>query len=505
MILALGPAQEAAAAAAPAAGAHFVYEQCDSALPAGGTSGAVFHGVYGYVPGDNCQEVGGALIIAQGPGLERSEASWALPISATPGGSVEALAITAELCSGQSHDAATVGSVLGQAWPVDCGWHTLSFTGGAPNLGASALALGCSGSCAGGPYAVAHYLAATEADPNPPSVTVTGGTLAAGGTLHGHQTLSAEATDLGGGVAALSLRVNGARYEAPLTPACKTAVVANPSVTGTVALTPSPCPSNLAASWSLDTAQPPFGPGPNLLQVCALDFSTIGPANEGCATAGAMVDNSCPESTVAGGEAVRGSFRSSGRRVATFANGRSALIGGRVVDAAGRPLAGATVCVSGRTLAAGARREALGTVLTGSEGRFAYRLPPGPNREVTFAYRRDARQIEVHLRYRAHAEPSLLASAGRLRNGALLRFRGRLYGPDRRGRVVVLQAGVVGSKRWITFRRATSGRDGWFRAGYRFTSTHRPTTYRFRAVVPEQAGYPWAQGDSRPVLVEVAP
>jgi hypothetical protein len=71
--------------------------------------------------------------------------------------------------------------------------------------------------------------------------------------------------------------------------------------------------------------------------------------------------------------------------------------------------------------------------------------------------------------------------------------------------VVVLQANVLGSKRWITFRKATSGHKGVFKANYRFTSTTRATSYRFRAVVPTQAGYPWAQGHSKPLVVRVAP
>jgi hypothetical protein len=57
--------------------------------------------------------------------------------------------------------------------------------------------------------------------------------------------------------------------------------------------------------------------------------------------------------------------------------------------------------------------------------------------------------------------------------------------------------------RWITFRKTTSARKGIFRAAYHFTATTRTTTYRFRALVPRQAGYPWAPGHSKPVRVVV--
>ena len=61
----------------------------------------------------------------------------------------------------------------------------------------------------------------------------------------------------------------------------------------------------------------------------------------------------------------------------------------------------------------------------------------------------------------------------------------------------------AGSKRWITFRRATTNGRGGFRSSYRFTSTTRRTRYRFRALVPRQAGYPWVEGHSKPVEVLV--
>ena len=46
---------------------------------------------------------------------------------------------------------------------------------------------------------------------------------------------------------------------------------------------------------------------------------------------------------------------------------------------------------------------------------------------------------------------------------------------------------------------------GQFHSGYRFTHTTRKITYRFRAVVPDQAGYPWVGGTSKPVKVRVLP
>jgi hypothetical protein len=494
-----------ARAANPTAPARFIYERCDPAVPGGGTEGAVFAGNFGYIPGNTCAEADGALILSQGPDMGAGQSSWAVPIAATPGGSVEAVALTAQVCNGQSHDAAVDGVVLGQPWPADCVLHTRAFGTAAAASGLPLLALRCLSQCLGGPFAYAHYIAATEVDPHPPAINFTGGSLLAGGALRGHQSLLAETSDLGGGVAQVVLQVNGARYEAPLTPACKTTVVSNPTTSGTVAITPTPCPPALSASWSLDTAQPPFHQGQNILQACAQDFSTIGPAGESCTATSVSVDNSCPESAVAGGESFRAAFKASGRTTTTVRFGHGALVRGRLLDAGGQPLAAATICVASQVLAPGAPKQPLGMIATDAAGHFSYPLSPGPVRDVILDYRRDARQIEATLRYRAHARPTLMASARTRRNGQRLGFSGELNGPRRGGRVVILQAGVAGSRRWITFRRAVSDANGRFRAAYHFTATTRATDYRFRAVVPTQAGYPWVQGHSKSVRVRVSP
>ncbi len=69
---------------------------------------------------------------------------------------------------------------------------------------------------------------------------------------------------------------------------------------------------------------------------------------------------------------------------------------------------------------------------------------------------------------------------------------------------MIVQANVVGSKRWITFRKATTDGKGDFNATYRFKKTTRRTAYRFRAVVPTQDSYPWLGGASAPAKVVVS-
>jgi hypothetical protein len=490
------------AAAAPA---RYVFEKCDSVLPGGGTDGATFVGPAPFTPGNNCAEPEGALIILQGGPTNSAEAHWALPMPAPPGGTMESITVTAELCDGTNHDPETVAYAIRPAWPVDCSVKVRSFPINSAGGSSGLLSLACNGSCAQDPFAWAHYFAATEVDPVPPSIDSLRGTLVAGGTVHGSQTLTATAHDEGGGIESMSLRLNGSLVAPRKDFNCQTAKANNSSFVGTVATVVTPCPAVAQAAWALNTENFPFHDGRNTLQLCADDFSTIGPPNESCSEEGVEVDNSCPQSLTANGENLTAAFKQSDRQRITVGFGHPAKIAGRLTDANRQPLAGATVCVWARTLEGAAPKQLLQALVTDAHGHYSYLLGPGPNRAVIVGYRQDARQLERHLRYLAHAHPTLRSSAEHLRNGQWLHFRGRLPGPGRSGRVIVLQANVVGSSRWVTFRRATTDREGLFSAAYRFNSTTRTTGYRFRAVVPSQDGYPWVQGHSRSVKVTVTP
>jgi hypothetical protein len=162
---------------------------------------------------------------------------------------------------------------------------------------------------------------------------------------------------------------------------------------------------------------------------------------------------------------------------------------------------GATICVQSQT--EGAALVPVATVSTDPNGRFAYGVSPGPNRQILIGYRHGSFELARTLKLSSSPRPTLRARPRKLRNGERVRLQGRLPEPRAAGRVVVLQAGVPGRHRWITFRKATTGPRGRFKAKYHFTSTTRRITYRFRALVPRQSGYPWIQGTSRPAKVTV--
>lgn len=509
-------------AVAGAAPSRYVYEKCDSVLPGGGTRDGTFTAVAGvpFKAENSCSEPGGFLKISQAGSLPfSSAASWALPMGAPPGGKMESIAITAAICNAsntqvyafalQKNWASTCIPEV-RTYPIDSSWGTNALislgctTSGGDGTGEGDPADENKG-CDASPWIYAHYFAATEADPVAPTVSSLGGTLLAKGTVHGQQTLGAIAHDEGGGVSNVSVQVNGSSAAQPRVSECQTAVAHNSSVTGIVATALTPCPPDVATSWTLDTQAYPFRAGLNSVRVCASDFATLGDPNIACSAPRSLtLDNSCVESIAAGGSILSAKFRHSKGTAVTVGFGHGAALSGKLATAAGTPVSGATICIEQRVLGVRDNVENFAFVKTDASGRYTYRVPPGPNREVIVRYRHDATLLTRGLQYLSRTRPSLHASPTRLDNGHPVRFWGRLPGPKAGGNVVVLQANVVGSNRWITFRKATAGPGGKFHASYNFTSTTRSTHYRFRAVVPLQAGYPWVEGSSNPVKVLVS-
>ena len=264
-----------------------------------------------------------------------------------------------------------------------------------------------------------------------------------------------------------------------------------------------PCPTEVSAEWTLDTESYPFQQGTNTVEVCASDFATLSDPNTTCSKRTVEIDNSCVASPVPGGEVLSAQFSESNAETVTVGYGKGAEVSGQLANDAGDPIRGATICVKTQTLGVEPQAVPVATVKTDAAGNYSYTVPAGPDREIFVGYRHDASQLARAVRYYSHAGPTLLATPRHLRNGQRVRFGGQVPGPNGGGRVVVLQANAPGSRQWITFRKATTNAQGEFTSAYRFTSTTRPTTYRFRALVPNQSGYPWVEGTSRPVKVRV--
>jgi hypothetical protein len=506
-----------AASASAGAPSKFVLEYCDPALPQ--TSDPFLTFAVSPAEGvpvrwfNDCSQPGGSIGIQEVGNSEQASAALSVYVPPTPGGYVESESILGGSAAlGNANDATYIYE---PGWPFPNGSanvRTFRIRTAPPVSGEAGGNFqvdwncdGAVGSCGAGPIVYARDISVTEVDPIPPTVSAAG-TLLSGGVLRGDQTLEASAQDVGGGVSRIEVLANGLPAGTPTLGACGVVQVANPSYEGIAATTPSPCPPTLAGSWSIDTSAYPFRQGANEVSVCASDFATQGPPDTTCSPPQTVtVDNSCTESQVAGGQDLSAAFSATSAETVTVGSGGGAEVRGTLTSGSGQPVSGATICVQTETEGSGTGPQPVATATTDAAGNFDYGVDPGPDREVLVGYRHGAFQVARTLTVQSHAEPTLVVGPGKLRDGQEVQIRGALPQPEAAGRVVVLQANVRGSHRWITFRRATTGARGGFRSGYHFRSTTRKTTYRFRALVPRQNPYPYIQGHSKPASVLVRP
>jgi hypothetical protein len=505
-----------APAIAQAGASRFMVEYCDSALPGGNPPALYWHNgnnaAYGTI--QTCAEPGGIIGIVETNYVTTTPAWIETGIAATPGGFLESLIISAfatNLQPGNEGSHICAEYPCGENWPLDNGGDAPRFIHVASerSLGGSGVGVNivmtCSNSpCNPGGTIAAHYLVGTEVDLEPPKVVKAEGSLLAGGVLRGHQTVGGEATDVGGGLSRIEVLVNGLAA-APATPgACSLVSVANRSYTGVVATSPTPCPARLPGSWIVDTSAPPFHEGANTVQVCASDLATIGSPNTTCSPPQTVsVNNTCTESAVTGGQNLSANFAKTNSETVTVGFGQGAEVRGQLADGAGDPVSGATICVEAQTEGVPGEPAPIATTTTDASGQFSYELPPGPDRRVLIGYRHDAFQVGHTIDYAAHSLPTVQLRPGRIHEGDRIKITGMLPGPAAAGRVVVLQASALHGHRWLTFRKATTGPRGGFRAAYRFGATTHTLTYKIRAVVPLQNGYPYAAGRSKPGRVKV--
>jgi hypothetical protein len=196
-----------------------------------------------------------------------------------------------------------------------------------------------------------------------------------------------------------------------------------------------------------------------------------------------------------------GKFRKRSRRtrprfdagvLATF--GASLRLTGLLTNADGQPIDGATIEAFGDS-----GNFAIGLATTGINGRFRYVLRATRNRDLVFRYGGSRRigAATARFRLRVRAASSIHASRRRLRNGQQVTFTGRVLSRPlpASGKLIEIQAYFRG--RWRTISTVRTDRTGRWRFPYRFGATLGRVTYRFRARLPVEGGYPFVSGHSR--------
>ena len=204
---------------------------------------------------------------------------------------------------------------------------------------------------------------------------------------------------------------------------------------------------------------------------------------------------------------LRAVFTKGGRTRRTVKAGGQPAISLSLRTAAKLPIGGARIRVRVRQLRTGARFRDARAVRTGADGRARLLLPRGTSRELRFEYRtrvddpspalRARVRLGVRPRATLNVRPKRVGYGGEIRLSGRVRSRPR----PRPGKLVVLQAFDRG--RWRTFATTRSRKAGRFARRYRFSSTFRPRTYRFRARLPREGAYPYSTGNTRTVRVRV--
>ena len=477
----------AGAQVAPATAGTYRAATCHPALEAGGADADFRRTSDHYRSGSSCG-VGDDGLAVTHRGDHTNAGRWGAWTVRAPAGTelIRAAALVAgrehgghepQLLAGPMDQLAPFGRATGAS-------HRVSWTGSGAALRAS---LACTRSARCGPgrdaYIRVRRLKLRLLDAVSPRISP-GGSLFAPGTKRGSEGIATAASDAGSGVHRVFVEVN----DDPVAARGMDCALA-----GTVATRLSPCPTRAEPEFTASTAQAPFLQGPNEVRVCATDYASHTGGNRDCESSHVRVDNACPVSGSVEGARLRVRV---GKGRGPMAYGDRASLRGRLLDSGGAPVANAEVCVAARTQIPGVPEQVLATPSTDASGRFSMRIPAGPNRRLRVAFWPDATAaVERFRTLRVRARPRLtLRPGGTLHNGDRVRFRVRLPGPRAAGSQVDLKVRANG--RWLPLRRGRTNGNGIWTSGYRFRATTGRQTYRFRAFVRKQGGYPYEAGRS---------
>ena len=172
---------------------------------------------------------------------------------------------------------------------------------------------------------------------------------------------------------------------------------------------------------------------------------------------------------------------------------------GLLETAQGTLIASVGISVVAQPLDGGASNA--GTVTTNAAGRFAYRVPPGPSRTLTFAFpgtstlgsAAGTATVEVAGR------GTLRLARGPLRAGRTAVFSGRVLGhyipPG--GKLVQLRYRLPGSHAWSPFGPDIyTSQNGDWRVRIRLGASARGYRYELEALLPAQADWPYGRAVS---------
>ncbi len=379
------------------------------------------------------------------------------------------------------------------------------------------LSYPCSGSADPEAQALVSSGSITLHDATIPTVTNVSGSLIAGGTLTGTNTINFTAADSGSGIYSATALIDGhpATQQIPNTNG-GTCVNLTPTSTTMTFPAPQPCPAAENFSLSLNTTQ--FSAGQHHLQVIVKDAAgdtavafdgsivTSGPPVVGV-NGGGIVGRGAPNGEPCAGEALEVAVNGE-RTPPVVQYGKPVTIRG-VLHCGTVPIRNARVTIE--TVGAPAGAAVATSVQTALDGSFTYKLPRGPSRTLRFSYTAYSNDpgpsatatVTVAIRPKIH----LRIKPNRTRNGQKIHWTGTISGGPFPRQGVTLDIEVKEGRHWKFFNQTLAGRKGHFHFKYRFHATTEPTTYTFRVALPNTGahGYPYVHGASNTVNVHVNP
>ncbi len=354
-------------------------------------------------------------------------------------------------------------------------------------------------------------------DPGLPSGSVSGGGLAGAGPASGTESLAYNASDGGSGVRYVELLLDGK------------SVAKNDYLAKCPYQNFAACPTSLSDTIGWNTAAASNGAHEVALRIvnaggdtAIVDDHTI------------TIGNGSPIGAIGNGSPIGGGPPANAAApIAHIANGQSPCAGEALsltVDGRAKPPIlpyGRPVTVDGLLHCAGVpirdARVQIATiggppgaaidsaVQTGSDGSFAYKVPAGSDRTLSFSYSDYSDDLTpsatATLTISIRPKISLHITPHHTTNGHTMRWSGTIGpGPYPRQGVTLLVE-VQEGRHWRAFDQVVANRRGRFAYSYRFHATYEPTTYTFRVALPDTGaqGYPYAPGWSRRVKVRVDP
>ncbi|HEU4705599.1 MAG TPA: hypothetical protein VFS64_00230 [Solirubrobacterales bacterium] len=184
--------------------------------------------------------------------------------------------------------------------------------------------------------------------------------------------------------------------------------------------------------------------------------------------------------------------------------GRKVRLGGRLVNRAVHPLAGAKVLVYSQPTEG--TEELEDTITTDSEGRFVYGVEARSSQRLRFVYEGTPTILPVEdaVNLLVRATSTFSVTADHVLNGDSVTFSGRVRGRPlpAKGKLIELQV-EYSSNEWQTFRTMRTADDGTWSKVYFFRRTCGEPHFHFRIRIPGEAPYPLEPGNSHELTVRV--